>query len=48
MPLVFQIESKVDSLLCSKSIVIFLIPLLVIMHLFVDLLLSTHGTTILM
>jgi hypothetical protein len=42
------IESKVDYLLCSESVVIFLIPLFVAMHLFVDLLMSTLVTTILM
>ncbi len=42
------IESKVDYLLCSESVVIFLIPLFVAMHLFVDLLMSTLVTTTLM
>jgi len=36
---VLQIESKVDFLMYSKFIVVFTLPLLVAMHLFVDLLL---------
>ncbi len=39
MLVVLQIESKVDFLMYSESIVVFTIPLLVAIHLFVDLLL---------
>jgi len=42
------IESKVDSLLCSKSVVIFLVPLFTTMHLFVNLLMFTPMTVTLM
>jgi len=45
---ILQIESKVDSLLCSESIVVLLIPLFVVVHLFVDMLLSTPMTATLM
>jgi hypothetical protein len=45
---VLQIESKANFLLCSESIVVFLIPLFATMHLFVDLLLFVPMTTTLM
>ncbi len=39
MPIIVQIESKVDYLLCSKFVVVLLVPLFIVVHLFVDLLL---------
>ncbi len=48
MHVVFQIELKADFLLCSKFVVVFLVPLLTTMHLFVDMLLSCIVTGILM
>jgi hypothetical protein len=41
MPIVLQIESKVDYLLCLESIVVCIIPLFIVVHLFIDMLLST-------
>jgi hypothetical protein len=46
--IIFPIKSKVDYLLCLKSIVIFLVPLFAIVHLFANLLLSTPVITTLM
>lgn len=48
MFVILQIESKVDSLLCSKFVVILVVFLFIVVHLFVDLLLSTSMITILM
>jgi hypothetical protein len=48
MPITLQIESKVDSLLYLEFVIVLLVLLLTIVHLFVDLSMSTHGTTILM
>jgi hypothetical protein len=39
MPIVLQIESKVDYLLCLESVVVCIVPLFIIVHLFVDMLL---------
>ncbi len=36
---IFPIKSKVDFLLCLKSIVVFLVPLFAVVHLFANLLL---------
>ncbi len=44
MHVVLQIESKVDSLMYSESIVVFIIPVLVAMHFFVDLMLLAPMT----
>jgi hypothetical protein len=41
MHVVLQIESKVDYLLCLKSIVVRIVPLFIVVHLFVGRLLST-------
>jgi len=43
-----QIESMVDSLLYTKSTVVFLVPLLTFVHLFNDMLLFALMTTTLM
>ncbi len=48
MHVVFQIESKANSLLCSKFVVIFLVLPSIIVHLFADLLLFAPMTTTLM
>jgi hypothetical protein len=49
MHVLLQIESKVDFLLCSKFIVVlFLLPLFINVHLFVNLLLCTPMITTLM
>jgi hypothetical protein len=45
---ILQIESKVDYLLCPKYVNVLLILLFTIVHLFVDLLLSTPMITTLM
>ncbi len=45
VPARLQIESKVDYLLCLKSIIVFLAPLFVIVHLFIDLLMFALVTT---
>ncbi len=46
--IIFPIKSKVYSLLCLESIVIFLVPLFAIVHLFANLLFSIFVITTLM
>jgi len=46
VPTKLQIESKDDSLLCLKSIIVLLLFLFVVMHLFVDLLMFAFVTAI--
>lgn len=48
MHVILQVESKVDYLLCPKYVNVLLILLFTIVHLFVDLLLSTPMITTLM
>jgi hypothetical protein len=48
MPTVHQIKSKVDFLLCSEFVVVLHVPLLIVVHLFADQLVSARGITILM
>jgi hypothetical protein len=48
MPIVLQMESKVDYLLCSEFVVVFLVLLFTIVHFFDDLLLFDPMTATLM
>jgi hypothetical protein len=48
IPIVLQIESMDDSLLYFESIFAFFVPLLIVVHLFYDMLLSVLMTTTLM
>jgi len=45
---ILHIESKANFLLCSKNFIVLLVPLLAVVHLFVNMLLSIFVTTTLM